>query len=481
MVGAIAVFRGIPYAAPPIGELRFRSPEPLPRWSEIRDATHDGPIAPQLPSRLARVTGDCNLPQSEDCLTLNIWTPALESGPAPVLVWLHGGGFIGGSGQFPGYSGQDLAERGDVVVVTVSSRLGALGFLYLPGLADGNMGLLDQQEALRWISANIRRFGGDPKRVTICGQSSGGRSVLAHMGCESAPVFQRAILMSAPFGHTPLSPDVAAQNGHAFLDLLGLTSQEAKGLRAVPVERLLANTQALARRQSQLGQARRPFDTVADGKLVHKNPGAAALDGPGLDIDVLVGTTRDEAAAHLVFDAEAEQTGPQQVQRVAEEWLGDAGGAYLTELKRQWPYATPYTLLVHLTTDRVFLRGAVELAEERARRDRPVHLYRFDWQSPTPRIGACHCIELPFLFNTFDDWPGAAMLAGGDRETMEALARTMQDAFIAFVHTGSPNGDKILPWSAYTAPTRTTMRFDTMVEPVGDLAGVGWRASWGVD
>src|SRR5260221_464693 len=165
-VNGIAVFRGVPYAAAPVGELRFAPPQPVPAWRGVRDAVKDGPIAPQGRSRLAHVMGDFERPQSEDCLTLNIWTPAADSKKRPVLVWVHGGAFASGAGSLPWYSGERFAANGDVVVVSMNYRLGALGFLCLPGISDGNLGLLDQVAGLRFARDNIAAFGGDPDNVT---------------------------------------------------------------------------------------------------------------------------------------------------------------------------------------------------------------------------------------------------------------------------------------------------------------------------
>ena len=186
----IAVFRGVPYAAAPVGELRFSPPQPVPAWQGVRDATQDGPIAPQGRSRLAHVMGDFERPQSEDCLTLNIWTPAADSAKRPVLVWIHGGAFASGAGSLPWYSGERFAANGDVVVVSINYRLGALGFLCLPGVSDGNLGLLDQVAALRFVRDNIAAFGGDPDNVTVVGQSAGAASI--------------AILMTMPPGPRPV-------------------------------------------------------------------------------------------------------------------------------------------------------------------------------------------------------------------------------------------------------------------------------------
>ncbi|MGH6988873.1 MAG: carboxylesterase/lipase family protein [Stellaceae bacterium] len=477
--GGLAIFHGIPYAAPPVAARRFRPPEPAMPWHEVRDTTRPAPIAPQLRSRLADVMGDCDMPQSEDCLTLKIWTPAIGKAPVPVLVWLHGGAFTVGSAELPWYSGQNLAERGDIVVVGVSYRLGALGFLHLPGIADGNMGLLDQEAALRWINANIARFGGDPERITLCGQSAGAWTTLVMMGhADTNRLFQRAILMSGPFGTKATPPDEATRSAHEFLEILGLGADDVAQLRSVPAERLLTAGLDLTRRHRQSGDPRLPFMLTADGKVVADDYVTPALGGVALGIDVLLGTTRDEFGAFSAFDPEIASADASRVRAIARGTLGAGADDYLAEVARLRPHASPYILLRHLLTDTGMLRANIAFAEARAKLGRPVHLYRFDWQSPTPKIGACHCIDLPFLFNNFADWPDAPMLAGGDPSAMAALALAYGDAFIAFVRTGDPGHDGIAPWPAYTAPGRATMRFDTIVEPAGDLAGAGWRRSW---
>lgn len=479
-VSAGVAFLGIPYASPPTGVRRFLPPQPISAWREVRDGTRPGPIAPQLTSRLARVMGDFDLAQSEDCLTLNIWTPATAGKALPVLVWFHGGAFTSGSGQLPWYSGETLARRGGVVVVTVSYRLGPLGFLYLPGVVDGNMGLQDQRAALRWIAANVARFGGDPRNITVSGQSAGARSGLILMGDDALnDLFRRVILMSGPFGIGPSSTDAAAHAGFEFARALDVDPVDLRALQSVPVDRLLRTTAELAQKHREFGNSRLPFDTVADGKFVPADPTSLALRGRALDIDVLVGTTRDESAAHLAFDPEAIEARPERVRAAAVKWLGDAADARLNELKRLWPNTSPYSLLVHLVTDQTFLHGTVAFAEKRATLGRPVFLYRFDWQSPMQRLGACHCIDLPFAFNNFDNWADAPMLAEGDRETMSGLAAAMQDSFISFIHDGSPACDATPPWLPYTHPERTTMRFDEIIEPVGDPAGVHWRRPFG--
>src|ERR1041384_2546722 len=196
----IAVFRGVPYAAAPIGELRFQPPQPVPGWQGVRDATKDGPIAPQGRSRLAHIMGDFERPQSEDCLTLNIWTPAPAGKKRPVLVCIDGGAFASGAGSLDWYSGERFAIDGDAVAVSINYRLGILGFLCLPGVSEGNLGLLDQVAALRFVRENIAAFGGDPDNVTVVGQSAGAASIAILMTMPAVNgLFRRAILQSTPF------------------------------------------------------------------------------------------------------------------------------------------------------------------------------------------------------------------------------------------------------------------------------------------
>src|SRR6185369_7545396 len=231
----VAVFRGVPYAAAPVGELRFRPPAPVPPWQGVRDATTDGPIAPQGRSRLAHIMGDFERPQSEDCLTLNVWTPAADSKKRPVLVWIHGGAFASGAGSLPWYSGERLAANGDVVVVGVNYRLGALGFLCLPGVSDGNLGLLDQVAALRYVRDNIAKFGGDPDNVTVVGQSAGAASIAIMMTMPQAQgLFRRAVLQSTPFGRMSRTLEDSHRIGRRFLEVLGVKPEEAGKLKSLP-------------------------------------------------------------------------------------------------------------------------------------------------------------------------------------------------------------------------------------------------------
>jgi para-nitrobenzyl esterase len=476
--GTVAIFRGIPFAAAPVGGLRFRAPEPPTKWKGVRDATQFGPICPQNPSRLSRVMGDFDLPQAEDnCLTLNVWTPTLGGARAPVIVWIHGGGYTSGSGRLDWYSGLQFARNGGIVVVTINYRLGPLGFLYMPGVCQGNLGILDQRMALRWVKDNISRFGGDSDNITIAGQSGGGRSAVIHMADnETNNLFHRAIMQSAAIGAPPVEPEQAIERSREYLAVLKLDNPA--DITALPADRLLAGFAELSRRVKRFAYTTPPFETVRDGVVFRRDPVDVIIEKAGPEIDILLGTTRDESTAHLAFDDTILNATPAQVQQRFEIAFGAQADVYLDEYRRMFPDSTPYALLVHLITETSYLRKSLAIAEARAKQGHPAYVFRFDLQSPVKRLGACHTLELPFVFSNFESWNNAPMLAGADREEMEALSKVIHRAWINFIKSGNPNHDRLPSWAPYDTDLRTTMRFDTMVEPVGDLAGLRWRRPW---
>ncbi|WP_158887615.1 carboxylesterase family protein [Amycolatopsis anabasis] len=375
-------FRGVPYGE----HTRFAPATPPRGWTGIREAAEPGPIAPQPPSRLEHVMGPIRLPQAEDCLTLNLYTTGVQ-GARPVLVWVHGGGFSSGSGGLDWYAGHRLAARGDLVVVSINYRLGALGFLSAPGIGTGNLGLRDQVLALEWVRDNISRFGGDPNRVTLAGQSAGALSTLALLSAPAARgLFHRVALQSTPTGMAPLSPGEAA--GHADRLRYAAGIQHVRELYDLPVARLI-DAQVEVARQATSGIAP-PFQLVADGDLVHADLVRAALDGPRTD--ALLSWTRDEGAA---FAPEPE--------------------------------------VARLVTDTVFAQGTAELA---AGLPGDAHAYRFDWHPEDSPLGACHCLDIPFVFGTFDAFTEAPMLTGA--RDFEPLAEAVRQTWTAFAH-GEPD------------------------------------------
>lgn len=448
--GPVHVWRGLPYAQAPVGEGRFRAPQPPQPWTEVREANAFGAVAPQLSvgleSRFNVRPGAAQLPaQSEDCLFLNVWAPA-ATGNYPVMVWVHGGSFVTGSGSMPLYDGARFAAQGEVVVVTLNYRLGALGFLHLADLGpdfDNNLGLLDQVAALRWVQQNIAAFGGDPGRVTIFGESAGAMSIAALLGMPAAEsLFQAAILQSGAV--RVQQPDRAKAVAQGMLRELGVSDPAA--LRTLPVEALLQAAQRLLRTfQSGL-----PFQPVLDGVTLPLNPNEALAAGAWRGLPLLIGTNHDEGNLFVSPDA----TG-QHLERLLEPLVGRERAA---SIAGQYPASRVGQ--AELITDTVFWLPAMQLAE-RQLPHAPVWMYRFDWQVPSgqPIAGAFHALELAFVWNALD--LPAAQIFLSDAPAPQPLAEAMHRAWLAFAHHHDPNGPGLLSWPRYELPARATLIFNT--------------------
>ena len=464
--GGLQVFRGIPYARPPLGDLRFRAPRtPLP-WSGERDATRFGPSAPQNPLLLPLPGMDVG-PVDEDCLYLNVWTPGADDLRRPVMVWIHGGGFVIGSGSQTLYDGAALARRGDVVVVTLNYRLGPLGFLHLRDLcpdlegAVANAGLRDQVAALEWVRDHIESFGGDPGRVTVFGESAGGMSVGTLLGMPSARgLFHRAIAQSGA-GHNFHTRETATEVARSFLDELGLAPARAAGtLRELPVGRLLDTQQQTL---LKLGRSRGllPFQPGVDGDSLPAQPLAAVRGGAVADVPLLTGTTRDEWRLFAFIDADVLHQDAAGVAARLAERLPDLDAEELLATYRQARQGRagvgPSDLFFAVETDRVFRIPALRLAEAQCTHQRSTFLYRFDWESPGlgGALGACHAIELPFVFGNLG-LEGIAGFAGSGPQA-ETLAGRVMDAWIAFARSGDPNHAGLPDWLPYEPGTRPTL------------------------
>jgi para-nitrobenzyl esterase len=446
------VFRGLPYAAPPTGDLRWRPPRSSAGWQSVRDATRFAPSCPQ-PQNSA-LTG----PTSEDCLYLNVYTPTLgggDEGGLPVLVWIHGGRFTLGAGR--DYDGTKLAGDG-IVVVTINFRLGVLGFLAHPALASrsggpsGNYGLMDQQAALRWVQSNIRRFGGDPHNVTIAGQSSGGTSVLIHLISRgSRGLFRRAIVQSGSFALTQQSLATAEADGQAFAAKAGCPDQTADCLRGLPVADLVNNFPPSA------------IPGVIDGEVLEESVGTALAAGRFARVPILNGTNHDEER-EFVTGAEAVAGGayvpvPEPVTaesylRVIASVLG-VPAARAAAIAAEYPlgaYPSPAVAFSALVSDANFACPALQM-DRWTSKWVPTFAYEFNDDNAPLRYPplltgppvATHKSEFPYLFDLPD-----APLQDPLSPDQQALAVSMRTAWANFAATGNPSS-AAMPWPAFGA------------------------------
>ncbi len=445
----------VPYAHPPIGARRFALPEKLESWAGERDATQPGPIPPQLTSRLSRVMGDPPVTQDEDCLHVDVWAPegADAQKPAPVLVFIHGGAFMTGGGSLPMYRGEHLARQTGLVVVNISYRLGMLGFLPIEGVSPANLGLHDQITALEWIRQNILAFGGDPEQVTLAGQSAGGYSIAVLLALERARgLFSRAIVMSAPLGLPLPSVEQTLARGHDVLAALQFSPSQAAGLRDVPIETLMQAQGQLVRQWAMVSpDVSPPFVPVIDGDLIVADPCQRLVAGEGHDCALIIGYTREEMAAFYAGNEALAKAAPALVEERLRELHGKQWPDALRRAKVERAPGDSLSLLCDLYTESLFAAPTRAAAQHRAYRGAAAYLYRFDWQSPTDGLGACHCIELPFLFGNFNDWSDSGMVNTAPRAELDSLSQAFQARVNQFARIGSPNDSTLPVWPAWHA------------------------------
>ena len=313
-------------------------------------------------------------------------------------------------------SGRPSRAASGIVAVGVNYRLGALGFLRLDGVSPGNLGLMDQIAALRWIRQNIAAFGGDPDQVTVAGQSAGSGSIVHLMAMtETEGLFRRVILQSAPLGLRPSSTEKSERVAGLLLKALGIAPGDAARLKEVPVDRMIAAQLEVMKAERRFAESEPPFIPCVDGDLIPGDYMPTMARGAATKVDVMIGTTREELAAFFAFDPSVQAATPAQLEERADAMLGPDAGAYLDELARIRPAATPLSLLTDLTSESTFRRPSLQFADYRAAQGRPAYVYQFDWQSPMPGIAACHCLEIPFMFDNPEAWTELADAQGRER------------------------------------------------------------------
>lgn len=454
-VNGVCSWKGIPYAKPPVGPLRFRAPELPDSWEGTRDATSFSPVAPQSRRDIMEFFGNDISNVNEDCLYLNVWSPAADDKKRPVMVWIHGGAFVAGSGSSNWYDGTSFANQGDVVVVTINYRLGVLGFLHLGeiGGADyatsGNCGILDQVAALQWVQENISKFGGDPNNVTIFGESAGAMSVGTLLGFPSAQgLFQKAILQSGAAANVHTAETATKVAGH-LLAALQIEPTNLSKLEDMPVEQLLQAADLLPAMSLQ---------PVIDGVSLPKHPEEAIAEGSAKDVTTLIGTNKDEFTIFTHFDPEWKNADDTKVKALFDKTFGQLVPLISQHFAANVPLGQE--LFNKLVTITVFTHPARKLAELQAKQGAPVWMYRFDWETPVFNgvLKATHALEIPFVWNNLDD--ANTINFTGDSPERQLLANQMHQAWINFAWNGDPNTTDLPEWPDYDLSNRSTLIFN---------------------
>ena len=469
VVDRINSFYGVPYGATTAGEARFMAPRKPQPWTSVRECVEYGPRSPQGPSGLIPEVAavDRREPAGEDCLRLNVWTPALGSGRRPVMVWLHGGGYSQASGSFIIYNGANLARRRDVVVVTLNHRLNLFGYLYLGEVGgekyadSGNAGMLDIVQALEWVRDNIAAFGGDPGNVTIFGQSGGGGKVCTLMGMPAAKgLFHKAVAQSGSnVAGTPRAN--ATRDAQTFLERLNLKPNQVAELHKLPAEQLLGAIRGLN------------FSPVVDGTSLPSGPFDPVASPLSASVPLLCGSNETEVAwtRGAVIDEIDEAVLKAQVRQDVRGVSDSEADRLIAAYRKGRPGISNVDIHLMLASDSSVRSGMLTVTERKAdAKQAPAYMYYFTWRSPVHdgKLKAYHTLDIPFVFENVD----LATAMTGGRQERYALQDRMSAAWTSFARTGNPNVKGLLPeWPAFDTATRATMILDNECRVVNDPNG----------
>ncbi len=472
-------FRGIPYAEQPIGVQRFKAPEPLLPNEDPIKAERFSDACPQEEVSMFGISQ-----MSEDCLYLNLWTPACDDKKRPVMVWIHGGAYQTGSGTQLIYRGRSLAVRGDVVVVTINYRLGALGFLYLNELipdsynVSANNGLLDQIEALRWIQQNIALFGGDPSQITLFGESAGAMSIATLMACPAAQGLFHRVIMQSGSADQVLTREEATVIAHRFFEVTDINPSKPDKLWQLTPTQIVKAQRECTRMSFNRGiygqavpQSGMTLVPVTDGQLLPQTPFRALEKGATADIPMLITYTRDEwnlfqrmpGAEKIMLNEVVSNTGKPGLIKQCEKNLPGMGeraaNLYEKLVRERNPSAKYADIFSAFESDRVFRIPSLRMAELQSHNQSPVYLAQFNWDKGL--LGACHASDIPFVFGCADNGVGQFLTGGG--EAARKLSEAVQGCWIAFARSGNPATDRVGSWPAFNTICRATMCFDETI------------------
>jgi para-nitrobenzyl esterase len=485
---------GIPYAAPPVGQLRYRAPQPPLKWEGVRDALEFGSVAPQEATKLIPIPAGLKI--DEDCLSLNVWVPkaaATDGRKRPVMLWVHGGAYFIGFSAQPVYNGQALADQGDVIVITINYRLGAVGFLDFRSFGDAdhvfeaNLGLRDIIAALQWVQGNIANFGGDPDQVTLFGESAGGGCVTTLMASPKARgLFHRAIAESSP-ATSVYGPERTAQIAGAYLGLMGIAHAEAKTkLRELSAFDLASKTTAHLDFVATKWPGLVAFAPAIDGDIITDYPVNVFRAGEQMRIPLVIGTNRDEAALFKLMKSPLMPITGDSLHKMfelAETETPSLAGSE-ARITAAYPGYPKQAACMKVSRDAGFRMPCTWVAAAHSK-VAPTWMYRFDQATPLFRlmgIGASHGTELAYVFGTLPvkvSKQNPAFLLGGLREA-HVVSKRMQSRWAAFGRTGSPSCDSAPEWPNYDTAARATLLINQH-DSIADDPDGNVRKAWGED